>query len=49
MRTFSDVKYWTSKALYSPRGDAQARVTSVSEMYVALMPVIGSGSEIWFN
>lgn len=41
---FSKVRYCTSKALYSPRGRAHVRVISVSEMWVAFMPVIGSGS-----
>lgn len=45
IKTFSDVKYWTSNALYSPRGDAHVNVTSVSVICVALIPVIDSGSE----
>lgn len=42
---FSKVKYCTSKALYSPRGKDQVSVISVSDMCVAFIPVIGSGSE----
>lgn len=44
MRMFSKVRYWTSKALYSPRGSSHFRVTSVSVIFEAFIPVIGSGS-----
>lgn len=44
MKTFSVLRYWTSNALYSPRGDAHVKLTSVSDTYVELIPVIGSGS-----
>lgn len=48
IRTFSEVKYCTSNALYSPFGEAHVRVTSVSLIYVAFIPVIGSGSENYY-